>query len=213
MKSKLLTASLLATALAAGLAAAPAMAQPGPYSPAYPPQVVYAPAPQTPGIDNAQQAVSERIRQGLQSGRITPSEARLLYRRDSDIQNREAAYKADGRVTPQERQQLRADMAQLSAEVERAIANNRTVAVGPPDRLGAIDSQQFNIRQRIDEGVRSHRLSPREADRLLAREQAIEHREAAYRSDGVVTPQERRDLRVQLTTLRDEVERMINPRG
>jgi cell division protein FtsB len=214
MTSKRLTASLLFTALAAGVAAAPAMAQPGPYSPAYPPQVVYAPAPQTPGIDNAQQAVSERIRQGLQSGRITPSEARLLYRRDSDIQNREAAYKADGRVTPQERQQLRADMAQLSAEVERAIANNRTVAVGyPPDRLGAIDSQQFNIRQRIDEGVRSHRLSPREADRLLARGQAIEHREAAYRSDGVVTPQERRDLRVQLSALRDEVERLINPRG
>lgn len=213
MKSKFLTASLLATALAAGLAAAPAMAQSGPYSPSYPPQVVYAPAPQTPGIDNAQQAVSERIRQGLQSGRITPSEARLLYRRDSDIQNREAAYKADGRVTPQERQQLRADMAQLSAEVERAIANNRTVAVVQPDRLGAIDSQQFNIRQRIDEGVRSHRLSLREAGRLQAREQAIERREAAYRSDGVVTQQERRDLRAQLAALRDEVERLINPRG
>jgi cell division protein FtsB len=213
MKSKFLTASLLATALAAGLAAAPAMAQPGPYSPSYPPQVVYAPAPQTPGIDNAQQAVSERIQQGLRSGRITPSEARLLFRRDSDIQNREAAYKADGRVTPQERQQLRADMAQLSAEVERAIANNRTVAVVQPDRLGAIDSQQFNIRQRIDEGVRSHRLSPREAGRLQAREQAIERQEAAYRSDGVVTQQERRDLRAQLAALRDEVERLINPRG
>ena len=215
MKSKFLTASLLATALAAGLAAAPAMAQPGPDSPSpsYPPQVVYAPAPQTPGIDNAQQVVSERIRQGLQSGRITPSEARLLYRRDSDIQNREAAYKADGRVTPQERQQLRADIAQLSAEVERAIANNRTVAVGQHDRMGAIDSQEFNIRQRIDEGVRSHRLSQREAGRLMAREQAIEQREAAYRSDGVVTQQERRDLRAQLSALRDEVERLINPRG
>lgn len=215
MKSKLLTASLLATALAAGLAAAPAMAQQGPYTPAYPPHVVYAPgAPQTPGIDNTQQAVSERIQQGLQSGRITPSEARFLLRRDSDIQNREAAYKADGRVTPQERQQLRADLAQLSAEVERAIANNRTVAVARPgDRLGAIDSQEFNIRQRIDEGVRSHRLSLQEAGRLQAREEAIERREAAYRSDGVVTQQERRDLRAQLAALRDEVERLINPRG
>ena len=218
MTSKLLTASLLATALAAGLADAPAMAQPqGPYgssAPSYPPQVVYAPAPQTPGIDRAQQAVSERIREGLQSGRITPSEARVLYRRDSEIQNREATYKADGRVTPQERQQLRADMAQLSAEVERAIANNRTVAVAyPADRMGAIDSQEFNIRQRIDEGVRSHRLSPREAGRLQAREQEIENREAAYRSDGVLTPQERRDLRAQLGALRDEVERLINPRG
>jgi cell division protein FtsB len=212
MTSKLLTASLLASALAAGMAAAPAMAQPGP---AYPPHGVYAPATaQTPGIDNAQQAVSERIRQGLQSGRITPSEARLLYRRDSDIQNREAAYKADGRVTPQERQQLRADMAQLSAEVERAMANNRTVAVARPgDRLGAVDSQEFNISRSIDEGVRSHRLSLQEAGRLQAREQAIERQEAAYRSDGVVTQQERRTLRSQLTALRDEVERMINPRG
>ena len=212
MKSKLLTASLLATAVAAGLAAAPAMAQPGP---AYPPHVVYAPgAAQTPGIDNAQQAVSDRIRQGLQSGRITPSEARLLYRRDRDIQNREAAYKSDGRVTPQERQQLRNDMAQLSAEVERAINNNRTVAVAQPvDRLGAIDSQEFNISRRIDEGVRTHRLSLQEAGRLQAREQAIERQEAAYRSDGVVTPQERNNLRAQLTALRDEVERLINPRG
>jgi hypothetical protein len=212
MKSQLLTASLLATALAAGLAAAPAMAQPGP---AYPPHVVYAPdAVRTPGVDNAQQAVSERIRQGLQSGRITPSEARLLYRRDSDIQNREAAYKSDGRVTPQERQQLRNDMAQLSAEVERAINNNSTVAVARPgDRLGVVDSQQFNIRQRIDEGVRSHRLSLQEAGRLQAREQAIERQEAAYRSDGVMTPRERSNLRAQLTALRDEVERMINPRG
>lgn len=213
MTSKLLTASLLATALAAGLATAPAMAQPGPAY--YPPNVVYTPAPvQTPGIDNAQQAVSDRIHQGLQSGRITPSEARQLYRRDRDIQNREAAYKSDGRVTPQERQQLRNDMAQLSAEVERAINNNSTVAVARPgDRMGAVDSQQFNIRQRIDEGLRSHRLSPQEASRLQAREQAIERQEAAYRSDGVVTPQERSNLRAQLTALRDEVERMINPRG
>jgi predicted nucleic acid-binding Zn-ribbon protein len=169
---------------------------------------------QTPGIDNAQQAVSDRIQQGLQSGRITPSEARALYRRDRDIQNREAAYKSDGRVTPQERQQLRADMANLSAEVERAIANNRNVAVVQQGgRLGAVDSQEFAISQRIDEGVRSHRLSHQEAGRLQAREQAIERREAAYRADGVVTQQERRQLRAELTALRDEVERLINPRG
>ncbi|SFU39196.1 hypothetical protein SAMN05216350_101708 [Polaromonas sp. YR568] len=208
MKTKLLTASMMAAALAAGFAAAPAMAQPGPYTVYAPPRV------QTPGIDNAQQAVSDRIQQGLQSGRITPSEARALYRRDTEIQNREAAYKSDGRVTPQERQQLRNDMANLSAEVERAIANNRTVPVAQPGGgLGAIDSQQFAISQRIDEGVRSHRLSLQEAGRLQAREQAIERREAAYRADGVVTPQERRQLRAELTALRDEVERLINPRG
>jgi hypothetical protein len=210
MKTKLLTASMIAAALAAGLAAAPAMAQSGPYT-------VYAPGAyrqvQTPGIDNAQQAVSDRIQQGLQSGRITPSEARALYRRDREIQNREAAYKSDGRVTPQERQQLRADVASLSADVERAIANNRNVAVEHGGRLGGIDSQEFAIGQRIDEGVRTHRLSLQEAGRLQQREQAIERREAAFRSDGIVTHQERRQLRAELTALRDEVERLINPRG
>jgi hypothetical protein len=61
--------------------------------------------------------------------------------------------------------------------------------------------------------VRTHRLSQQEAGRLQAREQAIERQEAAYRSDGVVTPQERRELRAQLTALQNEVERLINPRG
>lgn len=211
MTTKLFTASALALAIIGGLAAAPAMAQPyGQPAPYYGPQQ----GANMPGIDNAQQAISARIQQGLQSGQITPSEAQQLYRRDREIQNREALYKSDGRATPQERQQLRADMAGLSAEVERAIANRNTVAVGRPGgNLGALDSQQFNINQRIDEGVRTQRLSLQEAGRLQAREREIERREAIFRSDGVVTQQERRQLRNELTALRNEVERLINPRG
>ncbi len=195
MKTKILTASLIATALFAGLAAAPAMAQTN-----------------TPNIDQSQVQIRARIQEGLQSGRITPYEAQMLYRRDQDIQNREALYKSDGRATPAERQQLRSDMAGLSAEVERAINNNSVVAVQPAN-LGGIDSREFNLRARIDEGVRTGRLSQREASRFMAREDQIERREAAFRSDGVITQQERRQLRQQLTVLRDQVERRINPRG
>ncbi|MES2512149.1 MAG: hypothetical protein V4625_19650 [Pseudomonadota bacterium] len=195
MKTKILTASLIASALFAGLAATPAMAQTN-----------------TPNIDQSQVQVSARIQQGLQSGRITPYEAQMLYRRDQDIQHREALYKSDGRATPAERQQLRSDMAALSAEVEQAINNNSVVAA-PGQNLGGIDSREFNIRARIDEGVRTGRLSPQEARRFMQREAQIERREAAFRSDGVVTMQERRQLRSQLTALRDQVERMINPRG
>lgn len=195
MKTKILTASLIATALFAGLAAAPAMAQTN-----------------TPNIDQSQVQIRARIQEGLQSGRITPYEAQMLYRRDQDIQNREALYKSDGRATPAERQQLRSDMAGLSAEVERAINNNSVVAVQPAN-LGGIDSREFNLRARIDEGVRTGRLSQREASRFMAREDQIERREAAFRSDGVITQQERRQLRQQLTVLRDQVERRINPGG
>lgn len=197
MKTKILTASLIASALFAGLAATPAMAQ----------------NTNTPNIDQSQAQVSARIQQGLQSGRITPYEAQMLYRRDQDIQNREALYKSDGRATPAERQQLRADMAALGVEVERAINNSSVVAVQQPGNLGGIDSREFNIRARIDEGVRLNRLSPQEAQRFMDREAQIERREASFRSDGVVTQQERRQLRQQLTVLRDQVERRINPRG
>jgi hypothetical protein len=197
MKTKILAASLMASALFAGLAATPAMAQ----------------NTSTPNIDQSQAQVSARIQQGLQSGHITPYEAQMLYRRDQDIQSREALYKSDGRATPAERQQLRNDMAALSAEVERAMNNSSVVVVQPGTNLGGIDSREFNIRARIDEGVRTNRLSPQEAQRFMAREAQIERREAAFRSDGVVTQQERRQLRNQLTALRDQVGRAINPRG
>lgn len=201
MKSKLFTASVLASALFAGLAAAPAMAQ----------------NTYTPGIDNAQQAISARIQQGLQSGHITPAEAQILYRRDRDIENREAYFKSDGRATPQERQQLRADMADLSAEVERMIANRDVVGQryqgGQSGATPGIDNSQLDISQRIDEGLRNGRISQREARMLHRQERAIERREAAFKSDGVVTQQERRQLRSELSALRDQVERLINPRG
>lgn len=196
MKTNILTASLIASALFAGLAATPAMAQVN-----------------TPNIDQSQAQFSARIQQGLQSGRITPYEAQMLYRRDQDIQSREALYKSDGRATPAERQQLRNDMAALNAEVERAMNNSSVAVLQPGTSLGGIDSREFNIRARIDEGVRTNRLSPQEAQRFMAREAQIERREAAFRSDGVVTQQERRQLRNQLTALRDQVERAINPRG
>lgn len=198
MKSKLLANTVLASALLTALAGMPAMAQ----------------GANTPGIDNAQQAISARIQQGLQSGHITPAEAQILYRRDRDIDNREARFKSDGRATQQERQQLRADIADLGQEVERMIANRDVVGQG---RQGSatpgIDNSQFEISRRIDEGLRSSRISQREADRLHRRMRAIERQEAAFKSDGVVTQQERRQLRNELSTLRDRVERLINPRG
>lgn len=197
MKSKFLTVSLLASALFAGLGFAPAMAQ----------------GVNTPGIDQAQQAISARIQQGLASGHITPSEAQVLYRRDQEIAAREARFKSNGVATPQERQQLRADLDGLSAEVERMM-NNRDVA-GRPGNAGntpGIDNREFQISQRIDEGVRTGRITQREAAKLHQRERRIERHESQFKSDGVVTAQERRQLRNELTSLRDDVERMMNNR-
>lgn len=193
MKSRFFTASLLASALFAGVAAAPAMAQ----------------NTYTPGIDNAQANVSGRIQQGLQTGRITPSEAQVLYRRQGDIEARQARFASDGNVSPPERQKLRDELQALNVEIDRMNAN--VVTVSRP--ANAVDSAEFNIHARIDDGVRSGRLSPQDAARLHERENAIERREAAYRADGVMTKKERRMLRNELTLLSEEVQRLVNPRG
>lgn len=192
MKSKFFTTSLLACALFTGLAVLPAMAQQG---------------TNTPGIERAQQAISARIQQGMASGHITPSEARELYRRDREIEMRENRFKSDGNATPQERQQLRADLDRLGAEVEQMMANRDVVA--QPGNTPGIDQGQLNISERIDEGVRSGRLSQREARRLQNRERDIARHEARFKRDGVVTPQERRQLRNELAQLNNDVDRMM----
>ncbi|WP_114973966.1 hypothetical protein [Rhodoferax ferrireducens] len=193
MKSKLFTASLLASAMFVGLGLSPAMAQ----------------NTSTPAIDRAQQTISARIQQGMASGHITPSEARELYRRERDIETRENRFKANGSATPQERQQLRAELDSLAADVERMMANRDVVGQRGNANTSGIDNRQLSISQRIDEGVLSGRISQREARRLFSREREIARHEASFKRDGVVTPQERRQLRIELATLRDEVERMI----
>lgn len=194
MTSKLFKASLIASALFAGMALTPAMAQ----------------STYTPQIDQTQQNISARIQQGMQAGRITPAEAQALYRRDREITARESQYKANGDMSPQERQQIRADLAALSNEVERLIANGAVVGQpGNAANIPGIDNAQYNVSQRIDEGVRMGRITQREAQHLQRRERQIQRHEASFKSDGVVTQQERRQLRNEVAALRDQVERMI----
>jgi signal transduction histidine kinase len=196
MKSKFLTASLLASALFAGLGMTPAMAQ----------------GTNTPRIDQTQQAIIARIQQGMASGHITPSEAQALYRREREISVRESQYKANGNATPPERAQLRADLDALSAEVERMMSNRDVVQPGYAGNAAntpGIDNREYQISQRIDEGVRAGQINQREARRLHRREREIARQEAQFKSDGVVTQQERRQLRNELTALRYEVERLM----
>ncbi len=191
MTSKLFTASVFASALFAGLGQAPALAQ----------------NTNTPAIDRAQQAISARIQQGMASGHITPYEARELLRRDRDIEIRENRFRADGSVTPQERQQLRGELEALAAEVERMMNNSEFNA--RPGMTPGIDNRQANLSQRIDEGIRSGRISQREAYRLQRRERDIARHEVSFKSDGVVTQQERRQLRDEINQLSNDLDRML----
>ncbi|WP_305247400.1 hypothetical protein [Polaromonas sp.] len=48
----------------------------------------------TPGIDNRQFNISERIDEGVRSGRISRREARSLHNRERRIARQEAQFKA-----------------------------------------------------------------------------------------------------------------------
>jgi hypothetical protein len=195
MKSKLMVGSL-ASALLMGMLSS-----------------VMAQNTNTPGIDRAQQEIGARIEQGLASGRISPSEAQALHRREREIQYRENRSKADQYASPEERQQLRQDLEALRGEVERLIAAPRAIPQ-QSDNTPGIDRSQQEISVRIQDGLASGHITPSEAQTLHRREREIEARENRYKADRNASPEERQQLRQDLAALRAEVERIIaNPRA
>lgn len=66
----------------------------------------------------------------------------------------------------------------------------------PKDPLATprIDQRQANQEKRIEQGVTSGQLTPREANRLERKEDRIAHVEQRAKADGVVTGQERKHL-------------------
>ncbi len=68
-----------------------------------------------------------------------------------------------------------------------------------------IDQRQQNQQQRIDQGVASGQLTPREAGRLEAGQARVEQREARMKSDGALSKKER----VQLTRQQNRASKRI----
>lgn len=162
----------------------------------------------TPGIDHAQAQIRLRIEQGIASGRITPREADALYQRERELQAREMRMKRDGHASPGERQALRQDMESMRADVERAIARHSAVASHSDHRPGVLDSHA-HIRARIDQGIRSGHLTPREAGRLRMQERDLYRLEAQFNADGYLSRGERRQLREELAMLDRDIDRLM----
>jgi len=67
-------------------------------------------------------------------------------------------------------------------------------APSPAPATPRVDQRQANQQQRIDQGVASGQLAPRQAAGLQQEQKHIAMREARAKSDGVVTQHERRQL-------------------
>lgn len=73
----------------------------------------------TPAIDQRQANQQRRIDQGVQSGSLTPAEAAQLERGQDRVQAMENRAKADGVVTPRERQRIRQAQDAQNRQIEK----------------------------------------------------------------------------------------------
>lgn len=71
-------------------------------------------------------------------------------------------------------------------------------AGGPGTRDPGVKQREHNQEQRIQQGVQSGQLTKGEAQNLQSEEKAIHQEEKQYKSDGVLTKDERKDLHQDL---------------
>ena len=69
-----------------------------------------------------------------------------------------------------------------------------TALAGPPD-APVVKKRQTNQQKRIEQGVKSGQLNPREAGRLEREQARIKQDEERMKSDGKLTPGERAKLK------------------
>ncbi len=164
-----------------------------------------------PYIDQREGYQQQRIQQGIDSGALTPGEARYLNREQARIDRVEDRMLADGNLSPREQQRLNQMQNQASRDIHRLENNNRTTAGWGGNNYngwsghtnsgwgGNTNDPRFERReayqeQRIQQGINSGSLTPGEA-RYLEREQArIDRAEDRMRADGNLSPRERQRL-------------------
>jgi hypothetical protein len=79
-----------------------------------------------PPSDQREDYQQQRIQQGIDSGALTPGEARYLDKEQARIQATEDRMRADGHLSPWERQRLRQMQNQASRDIYRLDHNGRT---------------------------------------------------------------------------------------
>ena len=135
-----------------------------------------------------------RIANGISSGQLNARETKNLQGREAhlngEIHNDRAAN--DGRLTPQERQQVNRQQNNLSRSIYDDKHNGATAQYGNNE----VGARRYNQQERIANGVRSGQMTAGEAARAEHHEQNINRHIEADRSanGGSLTPQERHNI-------------------
>jgi hypothetical protein len=154
-----------------------------------------------PGVNQRQQHQHQRIKQGVRSGELTRRETRKLAEEQRDIRQLERAYKSDGELTRAERADLHHEQNQASRDIHRQKhdAQDRPVSSVPPAvRDPGANQRQANQTGRTVNGVKTGELTHDEAQDLREGRREIRQTEQEYKSDGMLTREERVDLHQDL---------------
>lgn len=81
------------------------------------------------------------------------------------------------------------------------------VLAADPTATPGVDKREAIQEKRIEQGVQSGQLTPREAARLEKGQGKVERMETKAKADGTVTPQERQRLRQQQNVQSRHIER------
>jgi hypothetical protein len=159
--------------------------------------VIAAASTRDPGVNQRQHNQHERIEQGVKSGELTRGETRRLQAEQRQIRREERQYKSDGTLTRGERKDLQRDLNHASRDIYR---QKHDAQVRPPAavRDPGVNARQHNQQDRIAQGVRSGALTRDEAKGLRDEQRGIRQEERQYKSDGVLTRGERKDLQQDL---------------
>ncbi len=142
-------------------------------------------------------ALEARIDAGVRDGSISRSESTRLRADYNALVQLESRYAADGRLTTQERSDLRDRYRALSQRVGDARDDG-----GYNDDYGwrPLADQRAEFSARVDVALRDRRISRTEANRLRTDFDALVRVETGYQRDGL-SDRERQDLTTRLADL------------
>ncbi len=179
-----------------------------------------------PHIDQREAYQQQRIQQGIDNGSLTSGEAGRLENEQARIQATEDRMKADGNLSPRERERLTQMQNRASQDINRLENNNRTAGWSGHTNSGwggqnyggrgdntydpRIDRREAYQQQRIQQGINNGSLTPGEARYLEREEGRIDRAEDRMKADGNLSPQERLRLSQMQNRASQDINRLEN---
>jgi len=160
--------------------------------------------PQGRGAGQRMQSQHQRIEQGARSGQLNQREEARLNREQRQIRQEAREYRSDGVMTHAERADLRHDQNRASRHIYAEKHDGQSGAPGVARDPG-VNARQVNQRERIQQGIRSGELTRGEVRQIGAEQRAIRQEERQYKSDGVLTKAERKDLQQDLNVASKDI--------